>query len=89
MSPYDLDLESRWSNSKIYKTMAAPIGVKSGDEIVYLDLHEKYHGPHGLVAGTTGSGNLRSCRHIFCPWRPCFIHMRLGLSSSILREEEW
>ncbi len=30
ISPYDLDLESRWSNSKIYKTMAAPIGVKSG-----------------------------------------------------------
>ena len=24
--------------------------------MVYLDLHEKYHGPHGLVAGTTGSG---------------------------------
>ena len=22
----------------------------------YLDVHEKYHGPHGLVAGTTGSG---------------------------------
>ena len=21
-----------------------------------LDLHEKYHGPHGLIAGTTGSG---------------------------------
>ena len=24
--------------------------------IVYLDLHDKAHGPHGLVAGTTGSG---------------------------------
>ena len=23
---------------------------------MYLDLHEKYHGPHGLIAGTTGSG---------------------------------
>jgi S-DNA-T family DNA segregation ATPase FtsK/SpoIIIE len=23
---------------------------------MYLDLHEKFHGPHGLVAGTTGSG---------------------------------
>ena len=21
-----------------------------------MDLHERYHGPHGLVAGTTGSG---------------------------------
>ena len=23
---------------------------------MYLDLHEKYHGPHGLIAGMTGSG---------------------------------
>lgn len=36
--------------------MAAPLGVKSGNEVIYLDLHERYHGPHGLVAGTTGSG---------------------------------
>ena len=35
--------------------MAAPIGVaKSG--MILLDLHDKAHGPHGLVAGTTGSG---------------------------------
>lgn len=56
MTPYDLDLSKRWANSQIYKSMAAPLGVKSGDEIVCLDLHEKAHGPHGLVAGTTGSG---------------------------------
>ncbi len=56
MSPYDLNLAARWSNSKIYDSMAAPLGVKSGGEVVCLDLHEKYHGPHGLVAGTTGSG---------------------------------
>ena len=30
--------------------------MKAGGEICYLDVHEKYHGPHGLVAGTTGSG---------------------------------
>lgn len=35
--------------------MSAPLGVsKTG--IVNLDLHDKAHGPHGLVAGTTGSG---------------------------------
>ena len=56
MTTYDLDLTKRWAKSQIYKSMAAPLGVKSGDEIVYLDLHEKAHGPHGLVAGTTGSG---------------------------------
>ena len=56
LTPYDLDLGRRWASSEIYKSMAAPLGVKSGDEVVYLDLHEKAHGPHGLVAGTTGSG---------------------------------
>ncbi len=51
-----LPLKQRWNSSKIYESMAAPLGVKTGNEIVYLDLHEKFHGPHGLVAGTTGSG---------------------------------
>ena len=51
----DIDLASRWNSSKVYQSMAAPVGVtKSG--LVYLDLHDKAHGPHGLVAGTTGSG---------------------------------
>lgn len=52
----DLDLNARWKESQIFKTMKAPLGVKTKNEIVYLDLHEKAHGPHGLVAGTTGSG---------------------------------
>lgn len=52
----DIDLKSNWANSQIHKTMTAPLGVKTKNEIVYLDLHEKAHGPHGLVAGTTGSG---------------------------------
>lgn len=54
----DLDLKERWSESQVYNTMAAPIGVKTGKEIVYLNISDKGsgHGPHGLVAGTTGSG---------------------------------
>ncbi|MCR4649294.1 MAG: type VII secretion protein EssC [Lachnospiraceae bacterium] len=52
----DLDLTKRWEESQVYKTMAVPLGVDAKNEIVYLDLHEKAHGPHGLVAGTTGSG---------------------------------
>ena len=27
-----------------------------GEKTFSLDIHEKAHGPHGLVAGTTGSG---------------------------------
>ena len=54
--PEDIDLAENWGASCVYRSMAAPIGVKSKNQIVYLDLNEKHHGPHGLVAGTTGSG---------------------------------
>ena len=56
LSADDINLKANWAEAQIYKTMAAPLGVKTKNEIVYLDLHEKAHGPHGLVAGTTGSG---------------------------------
>jgi len=46
----------RWKNSQIVNTLAAPIGIDSSGNILYLDLHEKKHGPHGLIAGMTGSG---------------------------------
>lgn len=52
----DLDLQRRWGSSIVYQSMAAPLGVRAHNEVVYLDLNEKHHGPHGLVAGTTGSG---------------------------------
>lgn len=54
----DLDLKKRWEQSEVYKSMAAPLGVKTKNEVVYLDISDKAsaHGPHGLVAGTTGSG---------------------------------
>ena len=55
-STEDLDLKQNWSVSKVYDTLAAPIGVRAKGDVVYLDLHERNHGPHGLVAGTTGSG---------------------------------
>lgn len=52
----DLDLATQWARSEVYKSMAAPLGVNSKSETVFLDLNEKKDGPHGLVAGTTGSG---------------------------------
>lgn len=55
LSVDDLDLKQRWDSTRVYDSMAVPLGVsKTG--VVNLDLHDKYHGPHGLVAGTTGSG---------------------------------
>lgn len=52
----ELQVLDRWKKNRNYENMRVPIGQKNGQNICYLDIHEKYHGPHGLVAGTTGSG---------------------------------
>lgn len=52
----DLDIYHRWLENRTYESMRAMVGYKAGNQPLYLDIHEKYHGPHGLVAGTTGSG---------------------------------
>lgn len=54
--PEQLQVEARWKKNESHKSLAVPLGVRSADDYVYLNLHEKAHGPHGLVAGTTGSG---------------------------------
>ena len=52
----DMHIEERWKKNRTYRSMKALIGQKAGGTDCYLDVHEKYHGPHGLIAGTTGSG---------------------------------
>lgn len=47
---------TRWKDNNPVKTLQTPIGVDTYGDNFYLDLHEKFHGPHGLVAGMTGSG---------------------------------
>ena len=52
----DFHVLERWRRNRTYQSMRALIGRRSGGQNCYLDIHEKFHGPHGLVAGTTGSG---------------------------------
>ncbi len=52
----DWDVSAHWRASDICAGISAPIGIAEGNELLNLDLHENAHGPHGLVAGTTGSG---------------------------------
>ena len=47
---------TRWKENNPTITLQTPIGVDTYGELFTLDLHEKFHGPHGLVAGMTGSG---------------------------------
>lgn len=51
-----LKIEEHWNNNNSENTLAAPVGVMASGGIFSLDIHESYHGCHGLVAGTTGSG---------------------------------
>lgn len=54
--PDELQVKQRWARNDFHKSIAVPLGVRSKEDYVELNIHEKAHGPHGLVAGTTGSG---------------------------------
>ncbi|XID94296.1 type VII secretion protein EssC [Paenibacillaceae bacterium WGS1546] len=51
-----LNALQRWKENDPTQSLETPIGVDPTGELFKLDLHEKYHGPHGLIAGMTGSG---------------------------------
>lgn len=51
-----IDLAKQWESSDPVNTLKAQIGIDSNGYPIYLDVHEKAHGPHGLIAGMTGSG---------------------------------
>lgn len=52
----DLDIWRMWSENRTYDGLRSIIGYTAGSRPFILDISEKYHGPHGLIAGTTGSG---------------------------------
>ena len=54
--PQELPVADLWAKNRTYDNIKGMVGQKAGGVPCYLDVHEKYHGPHGLVAGTTGSG---------------------------------
>lgn len=51
-----LNILDRWRESDSVNSLSAPIGIDGYGKHIALDIHEKYHGPHGLIAGSTGSG---------------------------------
>ena len=50
----DLQVLQKRQQNAPYKSLAVPIGLRGKEDLVYLNLHEKAHGPHGLIAGTIG-----------------------------------
>lgn len=51
-----LNIRRRWKESDPVHSLAVPLGQDGDGFPVMLDIHQKAHGPHGLVAGMTGSG---------------------------------
>lgn len=52
----EIDIGTEWAKADTIHTLSVPIGMSDDRKRICLDLHEKGHGPHGLIAGTTGSG---------------------------------
>ena len=55
-TPQMLNISQNWANAFPEQGMAVPIGIKRDGSPFLFDIHEKHSGPHGLVAGMTGSG---------------------------------
>jgi S-DNA-T family DNA segregation ATPase FtsK/SpoIIIE len=51
-----LNVVSRWQENNPCVSLATPVGIDTGGGHFLLNIHEDYHGPHGLIAGMTGSG---------------------------------
>lgn len=51
-----LNCLTRWRSNNPTISLETAVGIDTTGELFRLDLHEKYHGPHGLIAGMTGSG---------------------------------
>ncbi|MCI6271795.1 MAG: hypothetical protein MR601_02500 [Erysipelotrichaceae bacterium] len=47
---------NNWNTNSKLNNLKVLIGKTVHNENIYLDLHENGNGPHGLIAGTTGSG---------------------------------
>lgn len=45
-----------WLQNEHTSSLRIPIGIDKNQLLIYLDISEMEHGPHGLIAGTTGSG---------------------------------
>lgn len=53
------DVLEQWRQNDSVKSLQIPIGIGAGGRKVLFDIHDDGHGPHGLAAGTSGSGKTR------------------------------
>ena len=51
-----LNVLNRWKDNNPVKSLKTEVGVNENGDPFIMDIHEKQHGPHRLIAGMTGSG---------------------------------
>ena len=54
--PQDWPIQRYWDSADYVKSMSVPIGIGENGEVFRFDINEKKDGPHGIVAGRSGSG---------------------------------
>jgi len=52
----EFNVLERWTMNRANRSLQIPLGTAAAGKTQMFDMHEKSYGPHGLVAGTTGSG---------------------------------
>ncbi len=52
----NIHLEEQWKETNINQSLLATLGIDEKGNPIVLNLNEKGDGPHGLIAGMTGSG---------------------------------
>lgn len=62
------DIRKKYKENRAYEGIKAFLGYGAGGKAMILDLHEKKYGPHGLVAGTTGSGKSETLQTAILSW---------------------
>jgi S-DNA-T family DNA segregation ATPase FtsK/SpoIIIE len=55
----DLDVLGRWSKSRPFDSLAAPIGIRENGEVFHFDISDKAMGAHGLVGAMAGWGKTK------------------------------
>ena len=51
-----IDVRYFWNENHAWQSVKLRLGFKAGSLPFVLDISDKNHGPHGLIAGTTGAG---------------------------------
>ena len=72
------DLAQHYKEARTHESIRGLIGVGSGGALKYLDIHEKKHGPHGLIAGMTGSGKSEMLQTIIVSWAMTYSPIELS-----------